>query len=88
MEEVTKMYPKDVRLVFKHLPLPFHNEAMPAAKASMAAGKQGKFWEFHDELFNNQGGLNADFYVKTAEKLYVFLIPIDTGQSVVAYFTY
>jgi protein-disulfide isomerase len=69
MEEVIKMYPKDVRLVFKHLPLPFHNEAMPAAKASMAAGKQGKFWEFHDELFNNQGGLNAEFYVKTAEKL-------------------
>ncbi|MBX7144009.1 MAG: thioredoxin domain-containing protein [Oligoflexia bacterium] len=69
MEEVMKMYPKDVKVAFKHMPLPFHNQAMPAAKAALAAGKQGKFWEFHDELFNNQGSLSPEFFVQTATKL-------------------
>ncbi|RIL10670.1 MAG: disulfide bond formation protein DsbA [Proteobacteria bacterium] len=69
MEEVLKAYPKDVKLVFKHLPLPFHKEAMPAAKASYAAGKQGKFWEMHDALFINQDKLTADFYVEQAKTL-------------------
>ncbi len=68
-EEVMKAYPNDVKLVFKHLPLPMHPEAMPAAKASLAAHKQGKFWEMHDALFENQGGLGADFYTAQAAKL-------------------
>ncbi|MBL4686416.1 MAG: thioredoxin domain-containing protein, partial [Nannocystaceae bacterium] len=50
-------YAKDVRLVFKHYPLPNHANAEPAAKASVAAQKQGKFWEFHDLLFQNQRAL-------------------------------
>jgi protein-disulfide isomerase len=44
-------YPNDVRVVFMHNPLGFHKSAMPAAKASMAAHAQGKFWEYHDLLF-------------------------------------
>lgn len=50
-------YAKDVRLVFKHYPLPNHANAEPAAKASVAAQKQGKFWEFHDLMFQNQRAL-------------------------------
>jgi protein-disulfide isomerase len=69
MEEVLKMYPKDVRVVFKNLPLPFHKQAEPAARAALAAGKQGKFWEMHDALFDNQRKLNPDFYNELAEKL-------------------
>jgi protein-disulfide isomerase len=66
---VLKAYPNDVKIVFKNLPLPFHNEAEPAAKAALAAGKQGKFWEFHDELFANQQKLGDAFYEETAKKL-------------------
>ncbi len=40
--------------MFKNRPLSFHNRAMPTAKASIAAHKQGKFWEFHDKMFANQ----------------------------------
>lgn len=69
MDELLKAYPNDVRLAFKQLPLPFHNEAMPAAKASLAAGKQGKFWEFHDALFANQDKLSAAFYLQKAKDL-------------------
>ena len=40
-----------VRVVFKHLPLPMHPQAEPAALAAIAAQRQGKFWEMHDALF-------------------------------------
>lgn len=69
MDEVAKAYPKDVKIAFKHYPLPFHKEAEPAAKAAWAAQQQGKFWEFHDALFNNQDKLGQDFYLATAKEL-------------------
>ena len=55
MEKIRENFPKKVRLVFKHYPLPFHKNAKPAARAAMAAGEQGKFWEMHDRLFEKQG---------------------------------
>ena len=50
-------YPEEVKLVHKFLP---HNGEMSikAAIAAMAADDQGKFWEFHDKLYENQGGLD------------------------------
>lgn len=42
------------RLAYVHYPLGQHQGAMPAAEASMCAGAQGKFWEFHDKLFATQ----------------------------------
>ena len=69
MDEVLKAYPKDVKVVFKHYPLPFHKEAEPAAKAAWAAQQQGKFWEFHDIMFNKQDQLGMDLYLATAKEL-------------------
>jgi protein-disulfide isomerase len=69
MDELLKAYPKDVKVVFKHYPLPFHKEAEPSARASWAAQQQGKFWEFHDIMFNNQDKLGMDFYLATAKEL-------------------
>jgi hypothetical protein len=46
------------RLVFKHYPLPAHEHAEHAARAAVAAGMQGKFWEMHDALFKNQSALD------------------------------
>jgi protein-disulfide isomerase len=43
-----------IKIVFKNMPLRFHEFAGPSAKAAMAAFKQGKFWEFHDELFKSK----------------------------------
>src|SRR4051812_30085272 len=60
-------YPKDVRIAFRHQPLPFHNHAMEAAEASMAANAQGKFFQMHDKLFANQQKLeraDLDGYAK------------------------
>ena len=44
-------YPDKVRVVFKDLPLPFHEGALPAAEAARCAGEHGRFWEYHDLLF-------------------------------------
>lgn len=51
VDSLLENHPKDVRLVFRHQPLAFHARALPAAIASEAARRQGKFWEFHDGLF-------------------------------------
>lgn len=47
-----------VAFVFKQFPLSFHQQAMPAAKAAIAAGRQGKFFEMHDKIFANQQQIN------------------------------
>jgi protein-disulfide isomerase len=58
MKQIKETYPKDVRIVFRQLPLSFHDRARPAAKAALAAAQQGKFWEMHDLLFTNQKALD------------------------------
>ena len=69
MDELMKMYPKEVKVVFKNLPLPFHDKAKPAAKAALAAQQQGKFWEMHDLLFQNQQDLSDEAFIKYAGDL-------------------
>ncbi len=49
--QILERNPQNVKLAFKNMPLQFHQFADPAARAALAAEKQGKFWEFHDELF-------------------------------------
>ena len=68
-EQVLDKYPDSVKIIFKHYPLPFHKQALPAALASMAAGEQGKFWEYHDELFLNQNSLSSDKYLEIAQNM-------------------
>jgi protein-disulfide isomerase len=68
-EQVLDKYPNSVKIVFKHLPLSIHEQALPAALASMAAAEQGKFWEYHDELFFNQASLSSEKYLEIAQKL-------------------
>ena len=58
LEQVLEKYPDDVKIAFKNFPLSNHKFAMQAAVAALAAGSQGKFWEFHDLLFENYNKLN------------------------------
>jgi protein-disulfide isomerase len=69
VDQIVKAYPEDVKFVYKNYPLPFHPQAMPAAKAAVAAGKQGKFFEMHDKIFENQKALSDDFYAKAAGEI-------------------
>jgi protein-disulfide isomerase len=57
LEAAMEAYEGDVRLIFKHYPLPGHGKAAPAAYTSWAAHQQGKFWEFHDRLFESKASI-------------------------------
>mgnify|MGYP000414535945 FL=1 len=57
-EQVLEKYPQDVKLVYKNFPIRSHKFAEKAALAALAAGEQGKFWEFHDLLFKNYNKLS------------------------------
>jgi len=57
VRQIRQRYGNDVRIVWKNAPLPFHDRATPAAEAAMAANAQGKFWEMHDVLYQNQRAL-------------------------------
>jgi len=67
--EIAQAYGKEVRVVFKHMPLAFHPNALPAALAAEAARQQGKFWEMHDAIFAHQQALSDAAYAEYAEEL-------------------
>jgi len=58
-----------IKLVFKHFPLNFHDYAQKAAEASEAANAQGKFWEFHDKLYETQGKFTEETLFEIAKEL-------------------
>jgi protein-disulfide isomerase len=73
--QVMKAYPNQVRLVFRHFPLEFHQNAPKAAEAALCAQDQGKFWEMHDTLFANQKALEVP-----ALKGYAKQLGLDTAK--------
>ncbi|MCB0308737.1 MAG: thioredoxin domain-containing protein [Bdellovibrionales bacterium] len=56
IEKIVKSYKGKVKLYFRDFPLGFHPHAKPAAVAARCAADQGKFWEYHDVLFEDQKG--------------------------------
>jgi protein-disulfide isomerase len=62
----TEFGPTRLRVIYRHFPLvPAHAHALAAARASEAAALQGKFWEMHDMLFENQKAWADAFDSKT-----------------------
>ncbi len=62
-------YAGQVRLVYRDLPLPGHPNAVPSAEAANCAGEQGKYYEYHDLLFNGELGLNPGAYQEYAAQV-------------------
>jgi len=82
LKQFMEKYGDHVTLTYKHLPLTsIHPEALPAARASWAAGQQGKFWEFHDALFANQPKLGEALYRETAKSLGLDLQRFDRDRA-------
>ncbi|MCG9884269.1 MAG: thioredoxin domain-containing protein [Cyanobacteria bacterium] len=70
LKQFAQEYGDRVTFTFKHFPLTnIHDEALPAAYASWAAQQQGKFWEYHDALFENQNRLGEALYTEIAQTL-------------------
>jgi protein-disulfide isomerase len=72
LKQLEKDYGNKIRVVWKNQPLPFHQNAMPAAAAAMEAfaqGKSEKFWKMHDKLFENRQALDQASLEKYAQEL-------------------
>lgn len=69
IEKVAQEYPEKVKIVFINFPLRSHRFATLAALSSLAAQKQGRFWEFHDRLFSMQHELDQNKIVEIAQEL-------------------
>lgn len=77
LDPVLERNPKNAKVVFKHYPLSFHKNARFAALAAMAAQKQGKFWEFHDRLFENHKNLSPERIRALAQEMKLDLAQFD-----------
>lgn len=62
-------YQGKIKLVYRFFPLPSHEFGMDSAVAAEAAAVQGKFWEFHDKLFDQQPYFSRDKLVSYAKDL-------------------
>ncbi|EKD32752.1 MAG: hypothetical protein ACD_76C00154G0009 [uncultured bacterium] len=70
--KIAEEYPNDVRWVFKHFPLSFHQEALPAALATECVGEQlgdSGYFDYLSALYENQTLLSSDLYLSEAKKL-------------------
>jgi len=74
IDEVMQKYPSGVRLVFKHFPLAIHENAEKAARAAVAAQRQGKFWEMHQGLFDKDPPLNQPVLERIAKSVNLDLV--------------
>jgi len=70
VKEVIRQYPEKVRWVFRDFPIAsLHSNAPKAAEAARCAGDQGKFWEYHDLLFESQAQATIADFKRFAEQL-------------------
>jgi len=70
LKELMKEFGSQIKFVFRNFPLSeMHQNARPAAIAAEAANLQGKFWEMHDAIYENQRDLNENLLMKLAEQL-------------------
>jgi predicted DsbA family dithiol-disulfide isomerase len=68
LRQIVQSYGRDVRLVFKHLPLEGHRNSLPAARAAYCAAEQDRFWQFHDALFASKN-LSPAVFTQIATEL-------------------
>lgn len=68
-QQLLEKYPNSLKIVYKYFPLPNHQFSGLAAVAAVAAGKQGKFWQYHDLIYANFDSLTPEKINQFAEKL-------------------
>lgn len=75
VEEVVRRNLDDVKLIYRHFPLSYHEYAFIGAEAAECAGDQGKFWEYLGAEFKNNNALTDDFFYNLADQLNLDLKP-------------
>ncbi len=81
LAQAVKSNAKHARLVFKHYPLSSHEHAEAAARAAVAAGLQGKFWEMHDGLFKSQNALDDKSLLALAKSIGLDVDKFDSDRK-------
>ena len=66
---IEEQFPERVRVEFRHYPLDSHEHARGAAEAAVCAAAQGKFWELHDAMFEDQSKLARPDILATAARV-------------------
>jgi len=69
LDSIVKTYPEKVKVVFKHFPLSFHKQAIAAHTAALAAGRQGRFFDYKYKLALKYRKLNDSTYLALAENI-------------------
>jgi len=81
LKEMEKEFGSQLRVIFRHFPLAqAHPHAIPAARAAEAAGMQGKFWEMHDLIFENQQTWKTAFDARPTFEGYAVKLGLDIGK--------
>jgi len=69
VNQVLSSYGDQIHFVYRHYPLPNHPNARPAAEAAACAAEQGKFWPYHDRLFQDPSKLGGAELKRDAAEL-------------------
>ena len=81
-ESLMAAYPGKIRLVYRNFPLTqIHPQAMTAAEASLCAGEQDVYWQYHQKLFENSAALNDDIYASLAADLGLDITAFETCMT-------
>lgn len=80
LKQMHEEFGDKLHITFREYPLPIHNHALPAASAAEAAGMQGKFWEMHALIFENQSTWKTEFDVRPVFEGYAKRIGLDVER--------
>lgn len=80
VRQIKTDYPDQVKFVFRHYTLPYHQHAAIMAQASEAAALQGKFWEMHDLIFDGQNTWSTLGNVEATIEGYAQQLSLDINQ--------
>jgi protein-disulfide isomerase len=69
MRQLVEAFPNDVRVCFKHYPLPSHTNSRLAAEGTVAAQRQGKFWPYNEKVWENSDFLTPALLEKIAKEV-------------------
>ena len=80
IEEVFAKNTNELAFTYRHFPLPQHKNALAAAYATEAAGAQGKFWEMHQMIFDNQVEWSESYTAEAIFEGYATKLKLDMAN--------
>lgn len=82
IKRLKEKFGSEIGFVYRHFPLKIHQNAELSAMAAESAGRQGKFWEMHDLLFENQKNWSKNPHAKEIFIGYAKQLQLNEGQFV------